>query len=38
MVYDLDKVQFLMQVYTGQVPDMQLVDLKNEEKKDRDKG
>jgi hypothetical protein len=38
MVYDLDKVQYLMQIYTGQVPDMQLVDLKDEKKKDRDKG
>jgi hypothetical protein len=38
MVYDLDKVQFLMQVYTGQVPDMQLVALKDEKKKDRDEG
>jgi hypothetical protein len=34
MVYDLDKVQFLMQIYTGQIPDMQLVDLKDEKKKD----
>jgi len=38
MVYDLDKVQFLMQVYTGQIPDMQLKDYVNGEKKDTDKG
>jgi hypothetical protein len=38
MIYDLNKVQFLMQIYTGQIPDMQLVDFKDEKKKDRNKG
>jgi len=35
MIYDLDKVQYFMQVYTGQVPDLYLVELLNDEKKDK---
>ena len=38
MIYDLDKVQYFMQVYTGQVPDLHLVELLDNEKKDTNKS
>lgn len=34
MVYDLDKVSFLMQVYTKQIPDFELFRESDNEKKD----
>jgi hypothetical protein len=38
MIYDLDKVQYFMQVYTGQVPDLHLVELLDNEKKNTNKS
>jgi hypothetical protein len=37
MLYDLDKVEFFMKVYTGQVTDLHLVEMIDNEKKE-DKG
>ena len=38
MLCDLDKVQFFMQVYTGQVTDLHLVEILGDEKKEDDEG